>query len=394
MVRLSGLLLCLLGICSLAWPANIPLSFEPNQGQFSRAIDFQARTGGRIVQLGAGFAKVAMGRHMIKMRFSPANRKIKPEALAPLPGKANYFLSADARNWRTNVPTYQRVRYRQIYDGIDLVFYGRDGELEDDLMVAPGSRPSAVHFQVAGSERLEVDPSGGLDIVTGDGTLRQHAPLAYQDGPEGRSTVACRFRRTGPRSFGFELGAYDRSRAVVIDPVLVYSSGFGSSTISNFPNVGTSIAVDSAGNSYIAGNAFNNTILTTPGAFNTAHGQGFVTKLSPAGDVIQYSTYFAASVNGIYVDAQGNAYIAGGINFALPPARPPHRCLQSDGQFVCCEAQPSRRLSRLCHLHKQVEFAERQRIRNRSGRLRERLHHGLYSVHGFSKWTRANEGRR
>ena len=227
------------------------------------------------------------------------------------------------------------MRYRQIYRGIDLVFYGRSGELEYDLTVARGARPDAVNFQVGSSERLEIDPFGGLAIVTPDGVLRQHAPFAYQDGPEGRTTVACRFRRTGRRSFGFELGAYDPSRVLVIDPVLVYSSAFGSSTVSNFPNVGNAIAVDSLGNSYIAGTTSDNSFVTTPGAFSATGGQGFVTKLNPAGDVVQYSTYFATGINGIAVDAQGSAYIAGEAVYALPQAgHPIAACGQPSSSFV------------------------------------------------------------
>jgi hypothetical protein len=272
--------------------------------------------------------------------------------LDELPGKSNYFIGNDPKKWRTNVPTYARVKYKDVYPGVDLVYYGNQGQLEYDFVVKPGGDPMAVRLAVAAmspslaggrTPRLEVDATGDLVIATGDGKIRFLRPVVYQPSTVGPNTgnpdrkyLDGRYVLKGEREVGFELASYDRRKPLVIDPVLSYSSYLGGSGQDD----AHAIAVDSAGNAYVTGGTVSVDFPTTAGAFQTAFGgaethctsspdqcgDAFVAKVNSAGTALIYSTYLGGSDadfgNGIAVDASGNAYITGQTNSSNFPTTP------------------------------------------------------------------------
>ena len=264
--------------------APIPSTFEPGE----RPSQFVAHLGGRAVTLTADGATVGTAR----MRLVGANTAAFPLGEEHLPGYTNYLTGSDPARWRTRVPNYARVRFPNVYPRIDVIYYSRAGELEFDFVVAPGGDPRRI--------RLEVSPGLNLGeprILQGDRVIAGHAS------------------RKGPR-VSFELARYDRSRPVVIDPVLSFATFAGS----GYQDSGSSVAVDPAGNAYVLGTTNN-------GA------QIFVSKVNAAGNALMYSTYLTtggyytgAAASAIAADAQGHAYIAANVmagSFAIPA---PSRC--------------------------------------------------------------------
>src|SRR5258708_21825036 len=167
----------------------------------------------------------------------------------PLPGKSNYFVGNDPQKWRSGIPQFGGVRYRRVYPGIDLVFYGNQGHLEYDFKVAPGADPSQAELQFDGASKLELNHGDLLLTGKSDGDLRLQAPQVYQRDGDRRVPVAGHFVLRAANRIGFEVGAYDHSRELVIDPVLFFSTYFGGSGSETSP----SVAIDPAGNIYLAG---------------------------------------------------------------------------------------------------------------------------------------------
>jgi hypothetical protein len=221
------------------------------------------------------------------------------------------------------------VRYKNVYQGIDLVYHGNQRSLEYDFQVAPGADPEAIRFGFDSVKRMQLDPAGDLIMqLSGGEIIKQHRPVLYQELGGVRREVAGHFIFRGHAQVGFEVGAYDKSHSLVIDPVLDYATYFGGAG-----DEGTAgIAVDSTGSVYVTGS-----FVTSPGfpvtanAFqktqNSANGNGevFITKFSPDGASIVYSTLLGGSSTdastGIALDAGGNAYIVGWTDSADFPVR-------------------------------------------------------------------------
>src|SRR5439155_646519 len=238
--------------------------------------------------------------------------------LEELPGRANYFIGNDPAQWRTNVPTYAKVHYREVYPGIDLVYYGNQRQLEYDFIVAPGADPQSIVLDFQGADRVEVNAKGELVLHTAVGSIRQQKPIIYQEIDGVRREIAGGYVLQGTNQVGFQVPAHDRSRPLVIDPVLAYSTYLGGSV----EETGVDIAVDADGNAYVTGNVSSFNFPTTAGAFQTtcAADPRFchdvaVTKLNPTGSALVYSTYLGGSDlesgTGIAVDATGSAYVTG-----------------------------------------------------------------------------------
>jgi uncharacterized repeat protein (TIGR01451 family) len=301
--------------------SHLPLMFEPNVGQSNSAVKFLARGAGYSLSLTPEGAVVALRRgrkatrtETLGMKLVGANRNVGLHGAAPLPGKSNYFIGGDATKWLRNVPQFSRVEYAAVYPGIDLVFYGNQGQLEYDFKVAPGADPSQAELEFDGSHPIELR-DGNLVLKGEDGSVRFEAPSIYQEVNGRRVTVEGRFELRASNRVGFEIGRYDRSRELVIDPVLTYSSFFGGSGNDTSP----SIAVDNVQNIYLAG-------LTTspansfpqPAASTTQIGTNanvFVAKLDPSGLSVLYLTFLGGggvdTAVGLAVDGAGNAYVAG-----------------------------------------------------------------------------------
>ena len=232
----------------------------------------------------------------------------------------NYVRGAPATA-PVSVPTYAKVRYVDVYPGIDLVYYGRPRQLEYDFVVAPGADPRRIALIFDGVERMELDSSGALVLHTAAGELRQPRPVVYQDIDGARRPVVGDYVVDSDGRVRVRLGAYDTSRPLVIDPILSYSTYLGGSGDESHWLYGAAfgIAVDGAGNVYVTGTTSSADFPTTAGADRTFGGDTdvFVTKLSPTGAVL-YSTYLGGPcedvANGIAVDAAGNAYITGRVH--------------------------------------------------------------------------------
>jgi len=206
------------------------------------------------------------------------------------------------------------VIYRDVYPGVDVVFYGKNGQIEYDFILKPDADPAKIQFAFAGAQKIEVDPAGDLLIHTAAGTLKQHQPQVYQEHDGQREAVAASYRVLLGNHVGFQLASYDRARLLTIDPVLSYSTYLGGSGI----DTANAIAVDAAGNAYITGTT-NSSKFSTSGAFqSTLSGTSdvFVAKLNPQGTGLVYSTYIGgrrsiSQAMGIAVDASGNVYVTG-----------------------------------------------------------------------------------
>ncbi len=264
---------------------------------------------------------------VIRLKVVGANPRAKVIGVDELPGKSNYFMGNDPKKWRTNVPTYAKVRYKNVYPGIDLVYYGNAGRLEYDFFVAPGANPNLVRLNFEHAKGIRLDnASGDLVLNSAGGEVRFHKPDVYQAMGHGKRTknVEGNFVLSGKNQVAFQLAAYDSKEALVIDPVLSYSTYLGGSGY----DAGGGIAVDSSGNAYIAGTTASSNFPTTSGAFQTTFKGGafpfhvpadaFVTKLNPTGTALVYTTYLGGtggeSGGGVAVDSAGNAYVTGGTD--------------------------------------------------------------------------------
>ncbi len=311
-----------------------PLSFEPNRGQADRSVKFLARGAGYQLHLNSTEAVFWLtggkDRDVMRMKLLGSNSEVAIGGEELLPGKVNYLLGHDPKAWRANLPTYSKVKYKNIYSGIDLLYYGTQRDLEYDFHVAPGADPGAIKLGFEGVQRLQVDSTTGeliIELERGK-VIRQHKPLLYQDIDGARQEVSGRFILRGTSQVGFEVGQYDASHTLVIDPVLVYATYFGGET----DEATTGIAVDSAGSVYVSGSFLTSPgFPITPDAFqktqNNQNGNGevFVTKFTPDGSGIVYSTLLGGSSTdastGIGLDPAGNAYIVGWTSSTDFPTR-------------------------------------------------------------------------
>jgi hypothetical protein len=259
------------------------------------------------------------------MQLLGANPAPAATGLEPMAGKSNYFIGDDPRQWRAEVPTYGKVRFASVYSGIDLVYYGNQRQLEYDFVLSPGADPSAITLSFVGADRLQIDRNGELALQTRAGEVRWQRPLIYQNVAGKRQAVDGGFIRKGQKAIGFHVRHYDRSRELIIDPVLVYSTYLGGSTGSE---IAYGIAVDSSGNAYVTGRTTSTDFPTAnalqPGAGGGISGSDvFVSKLNAAGNALVYSTYLGGTgleeALAIAVDSAGNAYITGDTSSSTFP---------------------------------------------------------------------------
>lgn len=316
--------------------SNLPLSFEPNVGQMPASTDYQARGAGHGISLNARGAVLSVtdgqagGRTaVLGMRLLGSQLMASNSAIDPLPGKVNYYLGADATKHHAGISTYQRVSYRGVYPGIDVVYYGNHRQLEYDFVVSPGGDSNDIVLTFDGASDIVLDDSGDLVLSSSSGDARISKPVVYQMTDAGRRSVEGAFTLTGDE-VRFTIGAYDRSRTLVIDPTLAFSTLIGGSSV-NFSEASHAlgVAVDSAGNPHITG--FTCAFPTTPGTPQQEFGGGscppnggdaFAAKLSADGRSLLYATYLGGPDNdvgtGIALDSLGQAYIKGTAGVGLP----------------------------------------------------------------------------
>jgi hypothetical protein len=297
---------------------KLPLRFEANAGQTGGQVKFLSRGSGYTLFLTSSEAVLALKKNTLRMQLLGADANAEATGVEKLPGTVNYFIGNDPKQWRTNVPTYGKVEYRNVYPGVDLVYYGNQQQLEYDLVVAPGVDPRVARLGLGGASRMQLDSGGDLALETSGGTLHFRKPVAYQRTANGKRAVDARYALRGADEITFEIGAYDHSQPLVIDPVLFYSTylgGSGGENATALPN--GNIAVDSAGNAYVTGYT-QSTNFPTVDPFQPSNGgilNAFVTKVNPEGTAFVYSTYLGGKDQdmggGIAIDSSGNAYVTG-----------------------------------------------------------------------------------
>ena len=419
---------------------RIPLAFEPNVGQVNRGVRFFAHGGGYGVYVAPDQTVITLHQNdpeylgtapdVIRMRLVGAVRSSAMSAEERLPGRSNYLIGRNSSQWQTGIPTFRKIVQRGVYPGIDMVYHGEQRHLEYDFVVSPHADPESIQLAFDGAEQ-KIDAHGELVLSLADGKkLRFRRPLIYQQAGGGnKKMISGKFVQRKTSQFGFAIGPYDRGRALIIDPVLSYSTFLGGSDTdaatriavdssgnayvvgytasSNFPtkdafqsinnapsacqfdlmcfsgtnvfvsklnasgtallystflggkmgvqgnpvtDVGVGIAVDSTGHAYVTGSASSTDFPTTTGAFQTSYpggtgaGSPFVTKLSPSGAVLVYSTYLGGSTGppdsgiGITLDSLGNAYIAGytfSSRFPTTTGAYKRTCTPLAGQATC-----------------------------------------------------------
>jgi Beta-propeller repeat len=341
----------------LADYGQLPLSFEANEGQTAAQVRFLTQANGGTLFLTSSGAVLSLTKP-VGQTFLSANPAIpesgqtgmsappnatdgialaldlvgaNPNAavvgLDPLPGISNYFIGNDPSQWHTNIPNYSKVEYQNVYAGINLVYYGNQQQLEYEYQLAPGADPSQIRFAVQGAERLSIDAKGDLVLHTAIGDVLEHAPVIYQEIAGVQKRVSGQFVLLGNNEVGFQVGSYDATLPLVIDPVLSYSTYLGGN---NFDGA-NGIAVDGSGDAYVIGSTKSANFPITTGAFQTSYGgsgnfEAFVTKLNASGTGLVYSTYLGGNNGddgyGIAVDASGNAYVTGETSSANFPTIP------------------------------------------------------------------------
>lgn len=326
---------------------ELPLRFEPNLGQTEAGVKFLARGDRSTLFLMPAEAVLSFDAHVSAAagvgtsRLRPGARPLAPtlfqknsvlrlvllngnpeaeiSGLGRLGSVSNYFIGNDPAAWQTRIANYAAVRYRGIYPGVDLVLHGNRKALEYDFVVAPGRNPQRIRFRIQGSEHVRLDSRGCIVISTAAGDVHLERPHIYQEQDGTRTTVHGGYDlATQEHEISFRLGRYDKARPLVIDPVLSYSTFLGGTG----GTTAFSVFVDRQGYAYVTGSAqagFPTTsgvvmpVFGGGGEFNT---NAFVSKLSPAGDSLVYSTYLGGTPGqdtafSVVADSVGNAYVTG-----------------------------------------------------------------------------------
>lgn len=299
-----------------------PLGFEPNVGQAWAGAKFlsHAAEGTIFLEEDAMNAVLTDGKTTtsLRMRFSGKNRRARITPEEATGGVANYYRTADRRSWLEGIPFYSRVRYGEVYPGIDLVFHGRTGRLEYDFVVAPRKAVSAIKLEFPDAESLALDTDGSLVVQISGKHVRLLAPEAFQGSSGSRTHVDVRYRLLGRNRVAFAVGQHDQNKTLVIDPVVEYTRIIG---MRDYTTV-DAIAADGAGNLILTGSTEAPDYPNTGSAVNVAAGGGavYLTKLDSSGNTILYSTMLTAGRGlAVAVDNHGSAYVAG---FATNPVFP------------------------------------------------------------------------
>jgi len=299
---------------------GLPIAFEPNLKQADARYKFLAHQNGFAMgfldhSVEIRLATKGGGAEVLGISFEGSQRSAA-SAEKLLPGQVNYLRGSNPADFQRNVPTYARVRYTSLYPGTDLIFYGNGSRLEHDFVLEPGADPRAIALRFTGMRDLQLTSAGNLLIQTGQGLIEFHRPFAYQETSKGRVEVAATYRLRNNRA-SFDVGSYDRSLPLIIDPVLDYSTFLSDASINT-----AFIATDAAGSTYITSLMFDATYPTTPGSLqptcascNNNKADIVVTKLSADGSSQVYSTFLGGNdldqPFGIAVDSNGNAIVVG-----------------------------------------------------------------------------------
>ena len=316
---------------------HLPLNFEANTGQTDARVKFLSRGSNYGLYLTSDEAVMVFSSHkqrdneiknahsrakhreVVRMKMVGADEDIQPQGFDELPGKTNYFFGNDSSKWRTDVTNYRKIKYEEIYRGIDLVYYGNSGELEYDFVVAPHADPGSIKLKFNGISGIKLGRNGDLLLSTKTDTLRHLKPLIYQEVNGTRTAVKGGYVLGAKGQVSFALGAYDKTKPLIIDPVIAYSTFLGGADLDEAHG----LALDSAGNIYVAGIS-DSTDYPLENPFQSInkgsnapvdYAELFISKLDPTGQALLYSTYLGgAGVDrggSIAVDNDGNLHVTG-----------------------------------------------------------------------------------
>ena len=323
---------------------RIPLFFETNQGQADKSVEFLARGQGYTLYLNGGEATLTLEKPIqnwpfaekqasLNMQLWGANPDLKANGQDKLPGIVNYFIGNDPEQWQTNIHTYAKVQYENVYPGIDLVYYGNQDQLEYDFVVAPEVDPNIIQLNFVGANSLDIDAQGNLIINLDGEQITQKSPIIYQVVNGEHQYIDGKYVLAENGRVGFDVANYDTSIPLIIDPIIIYSSYLGGAdTDRSFD-----IAVDSAGNAYVTGNTLSNNFPTLNPAQATfgggsafSGGDAFIAKFDSTGSTLLFATYIGGSDDdisyGVTTDPFGNVYITGNTNSSNFPT---HNALQT-----------------------------------------------------------------
>jgi hypothetical protein len=312
---------------------KLPLHFEPNQGQLHESVRFVSRGRGYNLFLTSDEAVVALNQpsgqdqlaasDVVRLQLIGAKAAAVATGLAPQPGEINYLLGNDPEKWQTGITPYGKVRYEEVYPGIDLVYYGTSqSQLEYDFIVAPGVDPAIIRLRFDGAEDQYLDAEGNLVLTTPGGEVVFRAPVVCQEGENGRVAVSGSYELAVDGTLAFSLGAYNDRMPLIIDPVLSYATYHGGAD----DDQAQDIAVDASGNAYVVG-CTKSADFPTASALDAVLGgteDAFVIKINPTGTALVYATYLGGTAfddaQAVDVDASGNVYVTGitlSTNFPL-----------------------------------------------------------------------------
>ena len=318
---------------------HLPLAFEPNEGQTDGRVKFLARGIGYGLYLTPTDALLALtadhgnktASSYIEMRLAGSNPHAEVTGLNQLPGHSNYLIGNVPSQWHRNIAQFSRVRYSGVYPGIDLDFYGNQGRLEYDFEVNPGADFRRIELDFAGAKNLTIAANGDLVVELNGRELRFQTPRIYQEATSGNQPVDGNFVLHGKNRVAFDVGAYDRSRTLVIDPVLSFSTYLGGAgnesctaithALAGFVPNCPAIAVDSAERVYIAGVTDNTTGFPAAAAGAPAvlgpggAGDVFIARINSSGTQLDFLTFLGGSgldfPTGIGVDSSFDICVAG-----------------------------------------------------------------------------------
>jgi hypothetical protein len=287
-------------------PLSLPLFFEANRGQTDAHVKFLARSSGYTLfvtpteTVFAG-ARTAAPRGMLptaeaatdsgqsqatlRMKLLQSNPGPEVSGAKELPGKVNYLIGNNPRDWHTGIPLYEEVRSREVYPGIDLVFHGDQQRLEYDFQVAPGADPGRIRFKVSGAEKIAVDENGDLLLKAVKTEFRMRKPVIYQQVGEQRRPVNGGFSLQGGKLVAFRVGAYDKSMPLVIDPTIIFASFLGAAGVEVPSGIDLDVTNPSAPKLFVAGSTSDITTFaetnTKLGSTSGAGDYAFVAKIDP-----------------------------------------------------------------------------------------------------------------
>lgn len=299
---------------------GLPISFEENHGQVDSQVRYLAHAGHGTIYFSPAETVLALMSHdsqkklglsILRLKWIGANSRPQIVAEHPLTGRINYLIGHNPSQWHTDIPTYARVRYRDLFPGVDAVFYGNEGEIEYDMVLAPGVDPGRIRFTPEGARSMRLARNGDLVLALENGRVLQRRPRVYQENNGVRHLLAAHYLIDQDKTVSYEIAGLDRKLPLVIDPTLSYSTYIGSDTSDTV----TSVAVDQFGDAYATGSTVFGFPTKNPTQQNQLGMDAFVTKFSSNGGSLIYSTILGGSAadsgNAIAIDRFGNAYVAG-----------------------------------------------------------------------------------